>query len=726
MLSFGASIIFMVAVLLPAVASASGTEQTDTYTSDTQFQTGSFNGTSTTGTGNAASLALCQGGANCEHYRRTVTIDNTGGEELYSAQVHIKLNTAALITAGKMQSNCGDIRLTDASGNALSDGSVTGCNTTNTTITITVPDIAADSTATMYLYYGARYTFTPLTSVAHENINNDMTTSPSPPATLEGNAVWNQANDYVQLTSNAGGQSGSLQYDDNPGDNFDFSTDFWSGGGTGADSIYLYMGATSMPKTENDNVGGYIFAYDEFQGYIGIQDGGHGLAAIYCSSAPTEISFAQETQSNAACNFANSAWHTARVLRTGNEVKMYLDGTLVIDYNPGSQLPATTGRYMGWGARTGGSTNYHRIKNVTLDITASTLDATHATVGGETSYTDLSTTGTWTSRIISLVNNANQKGTLGDGQSGTVAISGAYANMTSGDTVTLSALAASTLAGVDTATPKTIATYSYGGDGTIAKTVANLANYVTVSSTPYVKFRVTLTRGGSTSPTLDSLAISYTPPDDNDGVDATIEGAAPNSGDANNDGIADSQQANVSSFPTTLNGTYESVAVGSNCSLSDVSSQLAAAHDGSYTYPFGLTGFDATCGSNGFTTTVTEYFYNPPEGTFVFRKYINDAYQTIPSANISHSVIGGQNVLIVSYSVTDGGSLDADGLANGTIVDPAGPAFIVTAAPGNIDTGGAGAPNTGLLPASLWPAVTAVTAGVGSLAALAIYARRKN
>ena len=44
----------------------------------------------------------------------------------------------------------------------------------------------------------------------------------------------------------------------------------------------------------------------------------------------------------------------------------------------------------------------------------------------------------------------------------------------------------------------------------------------------------------------------------------------------------------------------------------------------------------------------------------------------------------GQQALKVVYQVTDGGALDLDGSANGTIVDPAGPARLATGTP---DTG---------------------------------------
>ena len=56
-------------------------------------------------------------------------------------------------------------------------------------------------------------------------------------------------------------------------------------------------------------------------------------------------------------------------------------------------------------------------------------------------------------------------------------------------------------------------------------------------------------------------------------------------------------------------------------------------------------------------------------------------------------MVGSQTVTTLSYSVTDGGVSDADGLANGVIVDPAGPAIPQTAA---ASVSAASAPNTGL------------------------------
>ncbi|HEY4161046.1 MAG TPA: choice-of-anchor U domain-containing protein [Candidatus Saccharimonadales bacterium] len=164
--------------------------------------------------------------------------------------------------------------------------------------------------------------------------------------------------------------------------------------------------------------------------------------------------------------------------------------------------------------------------------------------------------------------------------------------------------------------------------------------------------------------------------DDDDGVSSTVENAAPNGGDANNDGTPDGQEANVTALVDPVSGHYTALAVNSACDLSNVSvqSEASLSSDNSYNYPLGLLNFTADCGTPGFSTTVTQYYYNPPGGDFVLRKFVNGSYQTISGATVSRQTIGGQPVLVVSYQVTDGGPLDADGTANGTIVDPAGPA----------------------------------------------------
>ncbi|MDD5481549.1 MAG: hypothetical protein PHR64_01195, partial [Candidatus Shapirobacteria bacterium] len=50
-------------------------------------------------------------------YRRAIQVSNDNGQNLTDFQVAITLDTASLITAGKMQDDCDDLRVTDKGGN---------------------------------------------------------------------------------------------------------------------------------------------------------------------------------------------------------------------------------------------------------------------------------------------------------------------------------------------------------------------------------------------------------------------------------------------------------------------------------------------------------------------------------------------------------------------------------------------------------------------------------
>ena len=101
------------------------------------------------------STLLWQVGGHSFNYRRAVTIDNSSNAStLTDYQVSITLDTASLIAAGKMQSDCDDIRFTDSNNTELSYWIESGCNTTSTKIWIKVPSIPANATSTIYLYYG--------------------------------------------------------------------------------------------------------------------------------------------------------------------------------------------------------------------------------------------------------------------------------------------------------------------------------------------------------------------------------------------------------------------------------------------------------------------------------------------------------------------------------------------------------------------------------------------
>jgi hypothetical protein len=89
-------------------------------------------------------------------YRRPVTIDNTSNPNMLTDyQVLVVVDTASLISAGKMKTDGGDIRFTDSDGTTLLPYWVEGpINANNTRIWVKVPQIPDNGTKTIYLYYG--------------------------------------------------------------------------------------------------------------------------------------------------------------------------------------------------------------------------------------------------------------------------------------------------------------------------------------------------------------------------------------------------------------------------------------------------------------------------------------------------------------------------------------------------------------------------------------------
>jgi Tol biopolymer transport system component len=209
-------------------------------------------------------------------------------------------------------------------------------------------------------------------------------------------------------------------------------------------------------------------------------------------------------------------------------------------------------------------------------------------------------------------------------------------------------------------------------------------------------YYINLDGTGETVVTPDNVAAFYPSwqpipgaDSDGDGVSTAVEAAGPNGGDANNDGIADKIQANVTSYVNPLTNNYITLASTCNSSSAVSSQALPAAYkDSAFSYPQGLLSFTLACATHGKTATVNQYFYGvATSNTMVLRKYnnVSHAYTTVPGVSITSVTIGGKTATKASYQITDGSSLDQDGATNGVIIDPVGLALPA-----------AGAPNTGL------------------------------
>lgn len=193
---------------------------------------------------------------------------------------------------------------------------------------------------------------------------------------------------------------------------------------------------------------------------------------------------------------------------------------------------------------------------------------------------------------------------------------------------------------------------------------------------------------GSGTAISDGWKFTTLPPDDNDGVSQTVEAAAPNGGDANGDSIPDDQQANVTSLVNPVTNTY-TVLDNSGCTSNANVSAASHANSNIYSFPAGMLNFTLTCANPGDTATVTLYYYGVNANDLVLQKYNTNTqeYQSIPGATITQVTIGGQEATKVVYDITDGSSLDQDGIADGTIVDPVGLASLLATTPGVPNTG---------------------------------------
>lgn len=175
-----------------------------------------------------------------------------------------------------------------------------------------------------------------------------------------------------------------------------------------------------------------------------------------------------------------------------------------------------------------------------------------------------------------------------------------------------------------------------------------------------------------------TIAVASSEAADDDGKPAAVEVAAPNNGDGNDDGTVDFLQDDVTSLPNpVIANAYNTIESATCSSLSNVDiyaeSQLSA-NDTSFDYPVGLFNFSVDCLTPGATANITIYYdkvYNV--ATWTPRKFVNGQYSNITGASFGTATVGSTTVTTLSYTVTDGGPLDSDGSANGTIVDPVGP-----------------------------------------------------
>ncbi|MBP7774899.1 DUF2341 domain-containing protein, partial [Candidatus Woesebacteria bacterium] len=96
-------------------------------------------------------LALVDGSV----YETPVTVANPVGEALTNYQSLVTLNTATLISGGKLRSDCADLRITDTDKTtSLSFWIESGCNSSETKIWVKIPTLSSGESKNISVQYG--------------------------------------------------------------------------------------------------------------------------------------------------------------------------------------------------------------------------------------------------------------------------------------------------------------------------------------------------------------------------------------------------------------------------------------------------------------------------------------------------------------------------------------------------------------------------------------------
>jgi len=522
-------------------------------------------------------------------------------------------------------------------------------------------------------------------------------------------------NGALRLTSNANGQAGFV-IDQTPistDRGLQISFDMYQYNGNGADGIAFFLIDGSQSPTQPGAFGGSLGYSNNNTGdpglagaYVGVGfdvfgnfsnpaygTGGPGAQANSITVRGSAGSgYQYVTRKSASASLANNGAtsrtaakrHVIISINTSNIMTVYVDyqngqGPIkelsninLNTINGAGSLPNSL--KFGFSASTGGSNNIHEIAGldaVTLSPNVSAKVTQSGTIRqGETG-----------SATVAVKNDPGAESTTGDitvtdtlpaGIKPTAASGTGWTCNVSGQTFTC--------------------TRPGSGANALAAGVSAPSINLTLAATNTAATSLTNTAFATTADnnSVNDAGLSNTftiTPGDHDGADTATESAAPNSGDANNDGTADTQQANVTSFVSTVTGQYATLATSGDCDQNNdpyvSASSINGTTDTSYDYPVGMMNFSITCDAPGDTTTVSQYYFGTYDAAnFVARKYntATHTYADIPGAVVSNVAIGGQTALKITYSITDGGPLDADGIANGTIVDPAGPAMREAAA----------------------------------------------
>lgn len=471
-----------------ATTTSSVTKDTDTH-----FSQGTLTSTSVSGSGTTAVVQLSgTSGPDGTTYKRAITITNAGGV-LTDYQVLITMDSASLVTSGKLQSSCADLRVNDSDDStALSYWIETGCNTSSTKIWVKVPSIPASSSKIIYLYYGSASATAQASGINTFMFFDDFSSGLS--------ANWTSFSGHASAPTKAV-NNGELVISGSRVEGGVFYSGFSMTDGileTKAKLVTYTGGGQDTLVAIRHNSGTDVNAqFYRYGAFWAISDN------INIAREPGHANLGSSSYS-----YGQGVWKKIRLTAVGTQII-----GVVLDTNDVQQgyLAITDGNYAS--GTIGFCVDFYHESAVAgesrfddVRVRKYTSSEPSTSLGSEVGV--ISVSGTWESATDSNVIDLAWNGGWGDGTSGSTAFSATVANVGTNNTIAFAMRVGSSTSALTSASYVTLGTANSGT--TFTKTKADLdALGLATGTARYIQVKATLAQTSGTNPQLDNFTISY-------------------------------------------------------------------------------------------------------------------------------------------------------------------------------------------------------------------------
>src|SRR3989344_8401527 len=296
-------------------------------------------------------------------YRQAITITVTSSaSDVSNLDTWFSMSTSTPITASKMQSDCDDLRFTNANGKLLPYYIDSGCNTTATKIWVKADLVPKNSTTyTVYAYYGNPNAVANSDSTkfnlynsleGYWNMNESAWTVDCSTTSVKDLSVnANNGKSCPTSTGPAGGATGKY----GNGGSFDGSNDYVDGGNgsslptSGDITISAWINATTLTGQDVRTIaakGNWVS--DGWEFFIPSVAPNVGQISFY-----TAQSGAAQVTSSAVSEISTGQWYHVVVTRTGAVAKIYKNGVDVTVTSGTHINPTTNTKSITIGSRSG-------------------------------------------------------------------------------------------------------------------------------------------------------------------------------------------------------------------------------------------------------------------------------------------------------------------------------------------------------------------------------------